>query len=55
MLPRVRALVSMTVIFVPLAVTVPKSFVVLPRVILPAVPAPEFVRLAVPATMAAPD
>ena len=32
----------------PQAVTVPKSFVVLPSVILPAVPEPELVKLAVP-------
>ena len=49
MLPRVRVLVSAMVIFVPLAVTVLKSFVLLPRVILPVA-----IRLAVPVTIAAP-
>ena len=48
MLPRVRALVSAIVMFVPQAVTVPKSFVALLSVIFPAVPVPELVKLAVP-------
>ena len=48
MLPRVRSLVSVIVIFVPLAVTVPKSFVALFSVILPAVPVPEETKFAVP-------
>ena len=55
MLLRVRALVSVIVIFVPLALTVPKSFVALPSVIFPAVPEPELVKFAVPVeTFAAP-
>ena len=41
MLSRVRALVSVMVRFVPQAVTVPKSFVLLPSVMLPAVPEPD--------------
>ena len=41
MLPRVRALVSVMVRFVPQAVTVAKSFVELPSVMLPAVPEPD--------------
>ena len=49
MLTRLRALVSEIVIFVPQAVTVPKSFVLLPRAILP-----EATRLDVPVTLAAP-
>ena len=48
MLPRVRALVSVIVIFVPLAVTVPKLFVALLRVILPAEPVPDETKFAVP-------
>ena len=48
MLPRVRALVSAMVRFVPQAVTVPKSFVALPSVIFPAVPEPDETKLAVP-------
>ena len=56
MLPNVRALVSVMVIFVPQAVTVPKLFVALFSVILPTVPIPELVKLAVPLeTFAAPD
>ena len=54
MLPMVKALVSVMVIFVPQAVTVPKSFVVLPSVILPAVPVPVFVTSVVPVTVAVP-
>ena len=48
MLPRVRAFVSAMVRFLPLAVTVPKSFVELFRVILPAVPVPDETKIAVP-------
>ena len=48
MLPRVRALVSAMVIFVPEARAVPKSFVALPSVIFPAVPEPDETKLAVP-------
>ena len=56
MLPNVRALVSVMVIFVPQAVTVPKLFVALFSVILPTGPIPELVKLAVPLeTFAAPD
>ena len=47
MLPRVRAFVSAMVRFLPLAVTVPKSFVELFRVILPAVPVPDETKIAV--------
>ena len=46
--PRVRALVSEIVIFVPLALTVPKLFVLLPSVILPDVPTPDVTKFAVP-------
>ena len=46
--PSTTALVSMTVRFVPLAVMVPKSFVALLRVILPAVPVPDDTKFAVP-------
>ena len=45
---------SLTVIFEPLALTVPKLFVELPSVILPAVPVPVFVTSVVPVTVAAP-
>ena len=48
MLSRVRALVSVMVRFVPQAVTVPKSFVLLPSVMLPAVPEPDETKFAVP-------
>ena len=48
MLPRVRALVSVMVRFVPQAVTVAKSFVELPSVMLPAVPEPDETKFAVP-------
>ena len=48
MLPRVRALVSAIVMFVPQARAVPKSLVVLPSVIFPAVPEPDETKLAVP-------
>ena len=55
MLPKVRALVSLMLIFVPLAVTVPKLFVALLRMRFPSVPDPELVKLAVPLeTFAAP-
>ena len=47
-LPRVSALVSVIVIFVPLAVTIPKSFVALSSVIFPAVPEPDDTKFAVP-------
>ena len=46
---RVRSLLSVIVIFVPLAVMVPKLFVVLPSVILPVA-----IRLAALVTLAAP-
>ena len=46
--PSTTAFVSTMVIFVPQALTVLKSFVVLPSVIFPAVPEPELVKLAVP-------
>ena len=54
MLPRVTAFVSAMVIFVPQAVTVPKLFVALPRVTLPAAAESELMKLAVPVTEAAP-
>jgi hypothetical protein len=54
MLPMVKAFVSVMVIFVPVAVTVAKLFPTLPRVMFPAVPVPEFVKLATPETVAAP-
>ena len=54
MLPSVRALVSVMVIFVPLAVTEPKSFVALPSVIFPAVPEPDVTKFAVPLTVRLP-
>ena len=54
MAPIVMWFNSLTVIFVPLAVTVPKLFVLLFRVTLPAVPVPEFIRFAVPVTVAEP-
>ena len=47
-LPRIKAFVSVTVIFVPLAVTVPKLFVALFSVIFPAVPVPDETKFAVP-------
>ena len=47
-LPRVKALVSVIVRFVPQARAVPKSFVALPSVIFPAVPEPDETKLAVP-------
>ena len=53
--PRMRASVSLIVTFEPLAVMVPKLFPTLPSVMLPAVPVPVFVRLAIPVTVAAPD
>ena len=48
MLPNVRSFESLTVIFVPLAVTVPKLFVALLSVIFPAVPVPDETKFAVP-------
>ena len=48
MLPNVRSFESLTVIFVPLAVTVPKLFVALLSVIFPAVPVPDETKSAVP-------
>ena len=53
--PSTTAFVSTMVRFVPQAVTVPKLFPALSSVMLPAVPEPEFVRLAIPVTAAAPD
>ena len=55
MLPKVRALVSAIVIFVPEAVTVEKLFVELESVIFPPVPEPELVMLAKPSTEDGPD
>ena len=46
--PRITALVSLIVTFVPLAWTVPKLFITLPSVILPAVPTPEETKFAEP-------
>ena len=47
-LPSSTASASAIVIFVPQAVTVPKLFVELPKVILPAVPLPDETKFAVP-------
>ena len=44
----IRSFESLTVIFVPLALTVPKLFVLLFRVTLPAVPVPDETKFAVP-------
>ena len=49
--PRSKELESIIVTFVPLARIVPKSFVPLPSVILPAVPAPDETKFAVPLTV----
>ena len=48
MLPNVRSFESLTVIFVPLTVTVSKLFVALLSVIFPAVPVPDETKFAVP-------
>ena len=48
MAPMVMSFNSLTVIFVPLALKVPKLFVALPRVMLPAVPVPDETKFAVP-------
>ena len=53
--PRITALVSFTVIFVPQAVTVEKLLVELASVILPPEPVPEFVKFATPDTEDGPD
>ena len=50
--PMVMSFNSFTVMLEPLALTVPKLFVELPSVILPAAPVPVFVKLAVFVTVA---